>query len=61
MPRFCEVSRADGLSDVLDEAAGSRGDPGHPYRVLVESSQPCIAGQVRRRASAGSEGGTRCR
>ena len=30
MPRFCEVSRADGLNDVLNEAAGSRGDLGHP-------------------------------
>ena len=31
MPRFCAVTRADGLNDVLDEAAGSRGDPGQPY------------------------------
>jgi hypothetical protein len=31
MRRFCKVSRADGLNDVLNEAAGSRGDPGHPY------------------------------
>ena len=31
MPRFCEVIRADGLNDVLNKAAGSRGDPGHPH------------------------------
>jgi hypothetical protein len=30
MRRFCEVSRADGLNDVLNEAAGSRGDHGPP-------------------------------
>ena len=39
MPRSCEVSRADGLNDVLDEAAGSRGDPGHPYMGEVEANQ----------------------
>jgi hypothetical protein len=31
MRRFCEVRRADGLNDVLNEAAGSRGDPGYLY------------------------------
>jgi hypothetical protein len=40
MPRFCEVSRADGLNDVLDEAAGSRGDPGHPYMGKEEADLP---------------------
>jgi len=31
MHRFGAAWRADGLNDVLNKAAGSRGDPGHPH------------------------------
>ncbi|HEX7506754.1 MAG TPA: hypothetical protein VF550_08265 [Polyangia bacterium] len=40
MPRFCEIWRAAGLNGVLDEGAGSRGAPGHPYMGKEETDLP---------------------
>jgi hypothetical protein len=43
------VSHADGLNDVLNEAAGSRGDPGHPSmgKVAAYLAKTMVIDEVR--------------